>query len=102
MEGGFEEGVPAEFLGQCDGDGPAADDVALLAVFGVAAAVWASDRFPACNAALVSGWDSTAAAVSNAVLAEPAVDPEARAIQSDTSAKPRSLCAPHAPARAAA
>ena len=63
---------------------------------------WASDRSPACSAALVSGWDSNAAAVSSAALAEPAVDPVALAIQSDTSAKPRSLCAPHAPARAAA
>ena len=63
---------------------------------------WASDRAPACSAALVSGWDSNAAAVSSAVLAEPAVDPVALAIQSDTSAKPRSLCAPQAPARAAA
>ena len=36
VQHGFEECVPAEFLGDCDGDGSAANDVARLAPMGMA------------------------------------------------------------------
>src|SRR5688572_27173746 len=75
---------------------------------GTAASVLTSSRAcakespPASSAALTSGCDSSAAAVSSAALAEPAVEPVARAIQSDTSAKPRSSWVPHSFTRRAA